>query len=262
MSKSPKELAFLRNLYIESDWTERFTSFFDENFKFTGEKKILYVNAGTGNHALVLREKLDENVELWAMPENAELLTIARAKVDAIKADISFFSDFPAEKVDAVIADASFVRPTELKDFLAQVIKTSNNQVIIFLPTAGSFGDIFSYLWETLLNTDLLDKSTEIERLITEIPTVSKVEEMAETLGLVKLQTETKTEFFEFETGAAFVDSPLVSDFLFPAWLGFLNAEEKAEITKKLTQIIDDDRGEMSFRFAVKMTLLNGEKKN
>ncbi|MEJ7699932.1 MAG: hypothetical protein WKF71_09855 [Pyrinomonadaceae bacterium] len=39
MSKSQKELAFLRDLYIETDWTERFTNIFDENFKFSGEKK-------------------------------------------------------------------------------------------------------------------------------------------------------------------------------------------------------------------------------
>ncbi len=70
MSKSQKELAFLRNLYVETDWTKRFTDLFDDNFKFSEEQKFLYVNAGTGNHALALREKLDENSELWAMPEN------------------------------------------------------------------------------------------------------------------------------------------------------------------------------------------------
>ena len=91
MSKSQKELAFLRNLYIETDWTERFTNLFDENFKFSDEKKFLYINAGTGNHALALREKLDENSELWALPGNTDLLSIAKAKAEAVNADISFF---------------------------------------------------------------------------------------------------------------------------------------------------------------------------
>ena len=261
MKKSQKELAFLRNLYIETDWTQRFTDFFDEKFKFSAREKVFYVNAGTGNHALALREKLDENAEIWAMPENAELLNIARAKADAVKADISFFSEFPAEKVDAVLADASFVPPTELKDFLNKIIKLSNNQVMFFLPTAGSFGDIFSYLWETFLKADLLEKEAEVERLITELPTISKIEETVEKLGLTKLQTETKTEFFEFETGKNFVDSPLAADFLFPAWLTFFDDKEMERVKEKLAQTIDEDRDGMNFSFSIKATLVAGEKK-
>ncbi len=261
MSKSQKELAFLRNLYIEPDWTQRFADFFDDKFKFSGKEKVLYVNAGTGNHALALRERLDENTELWAMPGDRELLNIAKAKADAVKADISFFSDFPAETVDAVLADASFARPSELEGFLARVIKLSNNQAMFFLPTAGSFGDIFSYLWETFLNADLLEKESEIERLITEIPTVSKVEEMAGNLGLTKLQTETKTEFFEFESGVDFVNSPLAADFLFPAWLTFFNEKEMERVKEKLAQTIDEDRDGANFSFSVKATLVVGEKK-
>jgi ubiquinone/menaquinone biosynthesis C-methylase UbiE len=260
MNKSQKELAFLRNLYIETDWTQRFTNLFDDNFKFSDEQKFLYVNAGTGNHALALREKLDENSELWAMPENKELLNIAKAKADAVKADISFFSDFPAEKVDAVLADVSFMRPTELKNFLAEIIKLSNKQVMFFLPTAGSFGDIFSYLWETLLNADLLEKEAEIERLITEIPTVSKIKETAENLGLTKLQTETKTEFFEFESGEDFINSPLADDFLFPGWLTFLDEKERKKVKEKLAQTIDADSDRINFSFSVKATLIVGEK--
>ena len=261
MNRSQKELAFLRNLYVETDWTQRFTDFFDESFKFTDEKKLLYVNAGTGNHALALREKLDENSELWAMPENAELLSIARAKAEAVKADINFISDFPVEKVDAVLADASFVRPSELKNFLAKIVKLADRQVIFFLPTASSFGDIFSYLWETLLKTDLLEKGAEVERLITEIPTVSKVEDIAESLGLSEMQSETRNEFFEFETGAEFVNSPLVAEFLFPVWLEFLNEKEKEKVKATLVHTIDSDRDQLTFRFAVKMTLFSGEKK-
>ena len=261
MSKSQKELAFLRNLYIETDWTQRFTDLLDGSFKFSDEEKILYINAGTGNHAISLREKLDENAELWAMPENAELLKIAQAKADAVKADISFFADFPIEKVDTVLADASFVRPTEIKDFLTKIISLSEKRVVFFLPTAGSFGDIFSYLWETFLNADLLEKESEIERLITEIPTISRIKETAENLGLTKLQEETKTEFFEFETGEAFVNSPLAADFLFPMWLTFVDEKEKEQIIEKLAQTIDDDLDGISFSFAVKATLIVGEKK-
>jgi hypothetical protein len=261
MNKSQKELAFLRNLYIETDWTQRFADLFDENFKFSNEQKFLYVNAGTGNHALALREKLDENSEFWAMPGNSELLSIAKAKADTVKADISFFGDFPAEKVDTVLADASFVQPSKLNEFLAEIIKHSSNQVMFFLPTAGSFGDVFSYLWETLLNANLLEKESEIERLISEIPTVSKIEETVENLGLTKVQTETKTELFEFESGEDFINSPLANDFLFPVWLEFFDEKDQEKVKKTLAQTINAEDNSLNFSFSIKATLVSGEKK-
>lgn len=260
MSKTEKEIAFLRDLYIETDWTERFTNLFDDNFKFSDEETVLYVNAGAGNHTLALREKLNEETEILGVSEDRELLTIARAKADAIKANADFSTVYPAEKFDAVLADASLVRPTELKDFLSKIIDSSKNQVAVFLPTASSFGEIFSLLWETLLNLNMLEKGAEVERLITEIPTVSKVEETAKHLGLTKLETVTKNEFFEFDNGKAFIDSPLAADFLLPVWLDFLSEKEKEQVINKLAQTIDDDCQEMSFRFSIKATLIVGEK--
>jgi len=261
MSKTEKELAFLRDLYVETDWTERFTNLFDDNFKFSGEEKILYANAGAGNHALALREKLDDEIEIFGVSETRELLNIARAKADAIQANVDFSVVYPAERFDAVLADATFVRPAELKDFLARIIGSSKKQVAFFLPTASSFGDVFSFLWETLLNSDLLEKGAEVERLMAEIPTVSKVEQAAKDSGLTRIVTVTNSEFFEFDNGKAFINAPLVADFLFPVWLDFLAEDEKERFVNKLAELIDDDCQEMSFRFSVKVTLLVGEKK-
>lgn len=260
MNKSQKELAFLRNLYVETDWTQRFTDLFDENFKFTDEENFLYFNIGGANHALVLREKLDPNAKFSVMAENRELSSISKAKAESVKANIKFLDDLPTGKFDAVLADASFVKPADLENFLAKIIKLSNGNVMFFLPTASSFGDVFSFLWETFLNAELLEYGTEVERLITEIPTVSKVEEMSENLGLTNINSETKNEFFEFESGEDFVNSPLVADFLLPVWLDFFDEKQLEKLKKKIIETIDNDRGDLSFRFAVKMTLVSGEK--
>lgn len=260
MKQTQKELAFLRDLYVAPDWTERFTNIFDDNFKFTKEKTILYVNPGTGNHAIELRRKLKDDKQLNAFADDADLNRIAQAKADIVNAKINFSDKLPSEKFDAVLADASFVEPKDLPDFLKQAIDLSKNQTAFFLPTAGSFGEIFSFLWETFFYLDWLDKNAEIERLIIEIPTVSKVEEMATQFGLTKLETVTKTEFFEFENGAAFVSSPLVAEFLLPVWLDFLSKKEKTQVRKRLAQIVDEDEKGLTFRFSVKATLVVGEK--
>jgi hypothetical protein len=143
---------------------------------------------------------------------------------------------------------------------LAQVIEATDRQVAFFLPTAGSFGEIFSFLWETLLETDLLEKSENVERLIAEIPTIEDVVEEAEKLGLKKIENSTQIEIFEYKDGAEFVNSPLLADFLLPAWLDFLTDREKKKASKKLAELIDQEDGELTFRFSVKNTLFSGEK--
>ncbi len=260
MNKTEKELAFLRELVIETDWTQRFTDFFDKKFKFDAEETILYVNAGAGNHAIALDEKLDDKTEIYATSENAELRKIAQAKADAIKADVRFGINFPDEKSTIVIADASFVRPTELNDFVAQIIKASKNQVVFFTPTKGSFGEIFSFLWETLLEADLIEHGANVERLIEEIPTAEAVEKLLKDFGLTKVESATETELFEFAGGTEFISSPLVADFLLPVWLDFLSYDEKEKAAEKLAELIDAEDGTLAFRFSVKNTLFRGTK--
>lgn len=260
MSKTEKELAFLQDLYISNDWTERFTNLIGKNFDTKEFGNILYINAGTGNHALSLEEILEENTELTALSENKELLRIAQAKADVVKSDLKFTTELPDEKFDAVIVDASLVKISELKDFLTESANSSRWQIAFLLPTAGSFGEIFSYLWQVFLELEWLDKSAEIETLLTEIPTVWQVEEMTRNLGFTKVDAKTNNEIFEFENGAEFVASPLVMDFLFENWFGFLSETEKEQVSQKLAQTIDAESEGLSFRFAVKATLIVGAK--
>jgi hypothetical protein len=260
MSKTQKELAFLRDLYLENDWTLRFAELFDKNFKFAKEEKILYLNAGTGTHVLLLRKKLKDNKEVFGFFESKETLKIAQAKADIIKADVKFSDVAPNEIFDMVLADASLVKPADFAGFFAGAAKLSENQVAVFLPTKGSFGEIFSFLWEALLELDLIEKSAEVEKLISAIPTVEEVKENAENLGLTKIEAVTATEIFEFKDGAEFINSPLVADFLFPSWFGFLTGKENNQVRKKIAKLVDAEDGSLNFSFSVKATLIVGEK--
>ena len=77
---------------------------------------------------------------------------------------------------------------------------------------------------------------------------------------MVNVNTETAIEAFEFDDGAEFIASPLVSDFLMPVWLSPLNESERERVLTRLAQNIDSEDGKLSFRFTVKATLLSGEK--
>jgi ubiquinone/menaquinone biosynthesis C-methylase UbiE len=263
MTKTQKELAFLRDLYIDEEWTLRFTDLVDKHLKFADERKILYINAGTGNHALVLRGKLDDDTEIYATSENEDVLTIARDKAAAVKAKVYFsMNRFADESFDAVLADASFIRPDDLKEFITESVRVSEHggRVAFFTVTSGSFGEIFSFLWEIFFNNGLGEHGAAAEKLISEIPTVWQLEEIAADAGLKQIESHTENEIFEYENGAEFVNSTLVADFLLPVWLKFLNEKQKAQVSEKLAQLVDAEDGDLSFRFSVKATLVTGEK--
>lgn len=260
MRKTEKEMAFLQGLTVEPEWTQKFTDIFDETVKIKNIRTLTYINAGAGNHAIELHEKLGSEAEVFPVCENLELRQIAEAKATATKTGLDFSTDFPLAESDLVVADASFVKRAELEDFLAKAVRSAGEKLVFFMPTAGSFGEVFSYLWEIFLDLDLLEKSAEIERLITQLPTVAEVEEMLGDLGVKKIETTTKNEFFEFDNGADFINSPLVQFFFLPDWFGFLTDAESEQVREKLAQKIDEDCSGMSFRFTVKATITGGKR--
>ena len=257
MESSPKEIAFLRGL-IEDDWTARFTDVFDKKCKIEDPETFLYLNAGTGNHALGLRQILSEDSQMFAVCETSELQQIAQEKATALKSDLDFSTSNPLSESDYVLTDLSLERPENVESRLTEASDLSKKDMAFFLPTAGSFGEVFSYLWEVFLDLELLDRGPEIERLISELPSVSDAKGLARGARLRKVDAQTKSGFLEFENGKEFVESPLISHFLMPSWLGFLAENEKEQVIGKLAQKIDDERDDLSFRVTVKATVVTG----
>ena len=59
--------------------------------------------------------------------------------------------------------------------------------------------------------------------------------------GLKNVKSFTENELFEFETGKEFVNAPLVEIFFLPAWLDFLDENEKERVKEKLAQMVDNE---------------------
>jgi hypothetical protein len=260
MSKTAKELAFLRDLIVDPEWTLRFTELFDKHFKVADEKEILYINPGTGNHAIEIRAKLDDDVRFQTFSTDTESNILAQAKTEVVKAEIDFGGEFPRESFDLVIADASFVKQEDLTEFIQDAIELTDGRVAVMLPTAGSFGEIFSLMWESCLESGLSEYAPEIERMVASMPQVTTIEELAAKLGLKKIKSHTANEVFEYENGAEFIAAPLVSDFLMPMWLDFLSEQESELLLSKLATAIDEQAEGLTFRFSVKATILTGTK--
>jgi hypothetical protein len=74
-AKTQKELAFLQDLYIATDWGERFAELVDEHVKLPKEGCALYIEAGTGEHALALQTRAGKKLQLvCAGPDGCRIL--------------------------------------------------------------------------------------------------------------------------------------------------------------------------------------------
>lgn len=271
-NKTDKELAFLHDLYIATDWGERFAGLMDEHVQMPQAGHALYVAAGTGGHALSIKERAGEDVTLIGVDESEARLALARAKARATKLDtVTEFRAaqlealaFEDEQFDLVLADASFVAVERLPEVLAEMARVAapGATVALMLPTASSFGEFYSIYWEALLNAEMIDQSPVVEQLISERPTVADVETLAAREGLDLVQSWTNIEEFDYESGEEFLNSPLVRDFLLQNWLDPLGEDEagRERVLSEVRRIIDEERNEAEFSLTIKATLVVGQK--
>jgi ubiquinone/menaquinone biosynthesis C-methylase UbiE len=266
--KSDKEIAFLQDLFIAPDWGERFAELIDEHVKLPAEGEVLYVAAGTGGHAMALHERAGEKLELLCVDENPECMELARAKATAANEKITFDIaqldrlNLKDNRFDLVIGNASLVSQQRVRKMFPELVRVAapGATIALTLATASSFGEFFSIYWEALHNRGLIDHESDVEQLITQLPTVSDVEQLAEDEGLKGVESWTRIEEFDFESGEQFLSSPLVAEFLIHDWLALVPDDKRDELFSEISRLINEERHEAEFALSVKATLVVGQK--
>ncbi len=268
-TKSDKELAFLKDLYVATDWSERFAEILDENLELPKKGRILYIESGTGGHAMALQTRAGDDVTMVCVDESEESLELARAKAVAMNVEPEFrHSHLDAlwlrdNQFELVIGDGSLVAPERLQKMLSEMARVAapGGTVAFMLTTAGSFGEFFSIYWEALRNSGLEDHGVDVEELITELPTISALEEMVRQAGLEVVSSTTRGEEFDYDSGEEFFNSPLITDFLLRAWMQSLPEAARPRVSQEVARIIDEERQDTDFALSVKATLVVGKKK-
>ncbi len=269
--KTEKELAFLYDLYVATDWGERFAGLVDEHVKLPERGRALYVAAGTGGHALALKERGEEGFTLVGVDESEERVEIARAKAAAINAigRVDFHSAqleslaFEDDQFGLVIGNASLVAPERLPEILAEMVRVtaSGGTIALSVITASSFGEFFSIYWEALINAELMEQGGIVETIINELPIVSDVENLAKREALDEVQSWMRVEEFNFASGEEFLSAPLVRDFLSQRWLEPLPDEAaRVNVLREVERIVDEERQGGDFTLSIKATLIVGRK--
>lgn len=268
-NKSEKELAFLQDLYVATDWGERFAELIDEHVKPPKKGRMLYVASGTGGHALAMQERAGDKLSLVCLDESEECLELGRVKAMAVRSDPEFRRDqlealsFEDDQFDLVVGDASLVAAERLPEMLSEMVRVAapGATVALSLVTASSFGEFFSVYWEALRNLGIEDREHDVESLITELPTVAAIETMATNEGLDNVASWMQVEEFNYESGEEFLNAPLITDFLLTRWLESLPETEAQErVAKEIARIIDVERQDMDFTLSVKIALVVGRK--
>jgi ubiquinone/menaquinone biosynthesis C-methylase UbiE len=267
-TKSDKELAFLHDLFIAPDWGERFAELIDEHVNLPKEGKALYVASGTGGHAISLQERAGDKVQILCLDENEECIEIARAKATTAIGPAQFEPckldqiALAENQFDLVIGNASLVARDRVRKMFSEMVRVAapSATVMLALPTFSSFGEFFSIYWEALHNTGLSELESGVEHLITELPTISEAEKMADDEGLEAIESWTRIEEFDYESGERFINSPLVADFLMKDWLSSVPENWRPAVAKEITRLINEERHEAEFALSVKATLIAGRK--
>lgn len=264
--KSQKELAFLEDLYIATDWGERFAELVDEHVELPKEGRGLYLAAGTGAHALALQARAG-TLKLLCVDDNEECLELARTKAVVVNQETEFRLETPGtlsfhdNEFDLVLGNGSMVAPPQLPLMISEMVRVARpgGRVAWWLATNSSFGE-FSIYWEALLGAGLDEQGAEVEKLLVERPTVRDAEQWAEHAGIEGLTSWTNVEEFDFESGEQFFNSPLITDFLLPMWMRSVPQASQKKVVKELERIIDEERHSGAFSLTLKATLVMGKK--
>jgi ubiquinone/menaquinone biosynthesis C-methylase UbiE len=266
--KTNKELAYLHELFVATDWGERFAELVDEHVHLPKKGQLLYLASGTGGHAIALQERSGDDLKFLCIDENEECLELARAKATALK-DPAEFRQGEVDRLalrdnhfSVVIGDGSLVHTQRIPAMLAEMVRVAAPGALIALslPTFSSFGEFFSIYWEALRNCGLADHESDVESLISVLPSISAVEEMAEHAGLDEITSWTRIEEFDYDSGEKFLNSPLIADFLMQHWLESLPKDSYKQVTTEIERLINEDRHGAEFALSVKATLVVGKK--
>src|SRR6185369_6721174 len=206
--------------------------------------------------------------QLLCIDENPECLELAKAKATATNEKVTFDIAQPDRlrlsdnRFDLVIGNASLVSQPRIRGMFSEMVRVAapGATIAFALPTASSFGEFFSIYWEALHNTGHIDYESDVEHLITQLPTVSDVEQLAAEEGLRDVESWTRIEEFDFESGEQFLTAPLVSEFLVQEWLALVPEDKRAELFGEISRLINEERHEAEFALSVKATLVVGQK--
>jgi ubiquinone/menaquinone biosynthesis C-methylase UbiE len=268
--KSERELAYRYDLYVVPYWRESFDQMVMKHVEIPRRGSILQVNCGTGGLAIEMATSLGNRGDVLATDTQAERLGLARAKAEVKKlTNIIFLDKSPTDLgmedylFDLVVGDAALMPPEQIESMVAEMARLAevDATVALLMLTHGSFGEVFSLLWEALYHCQLEDYTPRVEALINEYHTTSQAREMMQRQGLSHVHSFTEPDELDFASAQELFESPLIEDYFLDHWLEFLpDAATRQRVINQMAEIIDRERQNAYVDISVKASLLVGRR--
>ncbi len=265
-SPDDRTRAFLHDLTIAPLWCECFNQMLSETVPLPESGRILLVECGTGGLAIELAHRLRDTGTVTASDSDPARLQIVRDKCQVAKLDNlrildnrQLAADPVAEGYDLVVGDASLL-PTEALPPMLTLLRErvgDGGQVAAYALLRGSFDEFFSIFWEALYECDLAeDLAVPLETLLRTHPTPGNIRAQATGAGLHNVAITSSKETFPFDSGHAFLESPLIAGYWLDRWLSIVPRGYLNPVRASLCDIIDRDRGTYPFEVSIKAALL------
>jgi len=266
--RSNKELAYRYDLYVVPYWRDSFDQMVMKHVEIPRRGSILHVNCATGGLAIELATSLGSRGDVVATDAQAERLALALAKAAVKKLSNIFFLEknptdlgLEDDAFDLVVGDAVLMRSEDIEGMLAEMVRLTeiDATVALFMLTHGSFGEVFSWLWEALHHCQLDGYTPQVEALINEHQTTTQAQEMLRRQGLSHVHSFTERREMDFASAQELLESPLIEDYFLDHWLDFLpDVVARQQVRGKMAEIIDRERKEEYVEISVKASLLVG----
>ncbi len=264
-----RELAYRYDLFIAPDWCDRFDQIVAEHVTLPKHGRLLEINAGTGARALNIAEGLLEG-DVVGTDTDPERVAIARAKAAAADSDRCTFVEanpedlaFESDSFDAVVLDTSLSDPHRLDGMVREAVRVAgpNAPIAVKVLLRGSFDEFFSVYWEVLHDVGIAEQVwPRLEQIMTSHRTFADATAAVRAAGVRQSENHRTKEEWRFETGAAFLDSPLVTDLFLAEWLAVVPAERLGEVRDAIARIIDREADGVFFDVSAKALVVAGHK--
>jgi ubiquinone/menaquinone biosynthesis C-methylase UbiE len=265
-----RELAYRYDLFVGPDWGERLNVVLDEHVKLPTKGRLLEINCGTGTRALAVADRLEEG-DVVGTEESAERVALARAKATAASSDRVTFIEADPENLqqletgsfDGVVLDASLTAPNRLAAEVSEAVRVAGGgaPIAIKVMLRGSFDEFYSVFWEALHDLGIdSDVWARLERIITAHPTLAESLETARAAGVRDVTPHRSKEEWQFETGEAFLSSPVMGDLFLDEAFAIVPEDRRDEVRRVVATIVDRESSGTYFDVSAKTLVVAGAK--
>lgn len=251
---------------IEPVWTEPLMEVARERLPNVTGGMCLIAEARCGKVVREVTAKLDDSVRCVVVEPTRELLDRARDRLADADKQIFFASErvfsmsYADGVVDAAVCLEGLQTLTHVKRALEELSRvcSEGSSMVVAATLDESLPEMRDLLFEAMTFHEIDSPQRRLDQLTDRFASTERVVGLADTRGFAQLEAEKVSWQLEFESGAEFLQAPLIQDVWLPQWMGVLPAQAREPVIEQVEQSIDTYWSDRPFETQLTVALLEG----